>query len=48
VARPQHTAEYWQKAMAGQNFEREDALDTDHFNEALWRGLAKTTQGGVQ
>jgi YVTN family beta-propeller protein len=47
VAQPRHTAEYWQKAMAGQNFDREDALDTDHFNGALWRGLANTTQGGV-
>jgi hypothetical protein len=34
--------------MAGQNFDREDALDTDHFNEALFRGLAASHRGGAQ
>jgi hypothetical protein len=33
------TAEYWERAMAGQDFEREDDLDTDRFNLALWTGL---------
>ncbi len=45
---PRHDAAYWAKAMAGQNFDREDALDTDHFNEALWRGLAAKNQGGTR
>jgi len=25
--------------MRGQNFDREDALDTPRFNLALWRGI---------
>jgi hypothetical protein len=37
--RPLRTAEYWERAMAGQNFEREDDLSTDAFNRALWVGL---------
>jgi DNA-binding beta-propeller fold protein YncE len=36
---PLRTADYWHRAMDGQNFEREDDLDTDAFNEALWQGL---------
>ena len=27
--------------MAGQNFAKEDQLDTARFNTALWRGLGK-------
>ncbi len=38
-ARPTRTAEYWERVMAGQDFEREDDLDTDRFNLALWTGL---------
>jgi len=38
-SRPIRTAEYWDRAMAGQDFEREDDLDTDRFNLALWTGL---------
>lgn len=38
-ARPVRTADYWERAMAGQNFEREDDLDPDLFNRALWFGL---------
>jgi DNA-binding beta-propeller fold protein YncE len=30
---------WWAAAMAGQNFDVEDQLDTDAFNRALWRGL---------
>lgn len=37
--RPVRTAAYWDKAMAGQDFEEEDRLDTDRFNAALWHGL---------
>jgi YVTN family beta-propeller protein len=36
---PRRDAAYWTKVMRGQNFAREDALDTDRFNRALWRGL---------
>jgi YVTN family beta-propeller protein len=34
-----HGADYWERAMHGQNFDREDALDTPRFNRALWRGI---------
>ena len=36
---PMHTAAYWSKAMAGQNFSVEDHLDTVAFNHALWKGM---------
>jgi DNA-binding beta-propeller fold protein YncE len=36
---PQRTAEYWQRAMAGQSFATEDRLDEPRFNRALWTGL---------
>jgi DNA-binding beta-propeller fold protein YncE len=32
-------AKYWTKAMEGQDFKREDHLDTERFNRALWSGL---------
>jgi hypothetical protein len=38
-SRPVRSAEYWERAMTGQDFEREDDLDTDRFNIALWVGL---------
>lgn len=34
-----HGADYWERAMRGQNFDREDALDSDRFNRALWKGI---------
>ena len=34
-----HDAAYWAAAMKGQDFSKEDHLDTDAFNAALWRGL---------
>jgi hypothetical protein len=34
-----HDAAYWEKVMKGQNFDREDALDVDRYNRALWKGL---------
>jgi len=34
-----HGAAYWEAVMRGQNFDREDALDTSRFNRALWRGM---------
>jgi DNA-binding beta-propeller fold protein YncE len=33
------SAGWWAAAMAGQNFDQEDRLDTPAFNRALWRGL---------
>jgi DNA-binding beta-propeller fold protein YncE len=33
------TAAYWAAAMKGQDFSKEDRLDTSAFNSALWRGL---------
>ena len=33
------SASYWVAAMAGQDFSREDHLDTARFNAALWKGL---------
>jgi DNA-binding beta-propeller fold protein YncE len=38
-----HTAAYWDKAMAGQDFSAEDRLDTAAFNRALWKGLKEDT-----
>lgn len=32
---------YWASAMAGQDFSKEDHLDTAAFNTALWQGLGK-------
>jgi hypothetical protein len=32
-------AQFWQAAMAGQNFGSEDKLNPEAFNSALWRGL---------
>ena len=34
-------AAYWARAMAGQDFSKEDHLDTAAFNTALWQGLGK-------
>ncbi|HEY1448325.1 MAG TPA: bifunctional YncE family protein/alkaline phosphatase family protein, partial [Caulobacteraceae bacterium] len=36
---PRRSSAYWAAAMAGQDFSREDHLDTAAFNLALWRGL---------
>jgi hypothetical protein len=36
---PTHDAQYWEGAMAGQDFREEDRLDTQRFNAALWEGL---------
>src|SRR5262249_609691 len=38
VTHPEHTAEHWEAVMAGQNFDREDAVDAAQFNRVLWRG----------
>ena len=44
LAKPRHSADYWAKAMAGQDFSSEDKLDTQAFNRALWAGLKPTTR----
>jgi DNA-binding beta-propeller fold protein YncE len=36
---PGRSAAWWTAAMKGQDFTREDRLDTAAFNSALWRGL---------
>jgi YVTN family beta-propeller protein len=36
---PGRDAAWWASAMAGQDFTREDALDTDRFNRVLWAGM---------
>lgn len=36
---PTRSSSYWSKAMAGQDFTREDHLDTAAYNLALWRGM---------
>ena len=38
-SRPARTAAWWAHAMAGQNFNEEDRLNTAAYNSALWRGL---------
>lgn len=38
-ARSRNTAEWWEKHMRGQDFDKEDDLDTAKFNRALWLGL---------
>ncbi|MDR3511528.1 MAG: hypothetical protein P4L73_07840 [Caulobacteraceae bacterium] len=38
-APPGRSSGYWAAAMAGQDFSREDHLNTAVFNQALWRGL---------
>jgi DNA-binding beta-propeller fold protein YncE len=36
---PRHSAAYWAKSMAGQNFSGPDRVDPVLFKRALWRGL---------
>jgi DNA-binding beta-propeller fold protein YncE len=36
---PVRSSAYWAAAMKGQDFSKEDRLDTAAFNSALWRGL---------
>ena len=40
AACPGRDAAWWAEAMKGQDFSREDHLDTAAFNAALWRGLS--------
>jgi hypothetical protein len=36
---PKHSAEYWTRAMAAQDFSSPDQINPVTFNRALWRGL---------
>jgi hypothetical protein len=38
-ANPTHSATYWMKVMAGQDFSGPDRIEPGSFNRALWRGL---------
>lgn len=37
--KPTHTAKWWAKKMAGQDFDKEDDLDTVDYNLVLWQGM---------
>jgi DNA-binding beta-propeller fold protein YncE len=39
IPHPRRSAAWWAAAMAGQDFSREDQLNTPAYNHALWRGL---------
>jgi DNA-binding beta-propeller fold protein YncE len=41
---PVHSAAYWVKAMAGQDFSGVDRVDPITFNRALWHGLKGSTR----
>jgi len=43
VSYPRHSAAYWTKAMAGQDFSGPDRIDPVTFNRALWRGFKGST-----
>jgi len=45
---PAHDAAYWAEAMKGQDFSKEDRLDTDAFNAALWSGLGTGAEPDVR
>jgi len=36
---PKRSSKWWSAAMKGQDFSKEDRLDTPRFNSALWKGL---------
>jgi DNA-binding beta-propeller fold protein YncE len=39
AAMPRHSAQWWAKKMSGQNFDKEDDLDTVNYNRVLWEGM---------
>jgi hypothetical protein len=39
AAKPHHSARWWAKRMAGQDFDKEDDLDTADYNRVLWEGM---------
>ncbi|HEV8406941.1 MAG TPA: hypothetical protein VGQ34_03315, partial [Sphingomicrobium sp.] len=38
---PKRSSKWWSAAMKGQDFSKEDQLDTPRFNSALWQGLGE-------
>ena len=36
---PLQTAQYWDRALTGQDFSREDSVDANLFNRVLWQGI---------
>ncbi|HEX3423059.1 MAG TPA: bifunctional YncE family protein/alkaline phosphatase family protein [Sphingomicrobium sp.] len=38
---PKRSSKWWSAAMKGQDFSKEDQLDTPRFNSALWQGLGQ-------
>jgi hypothetical protein len=43
IVEPRHGSAYWARAMSTQNFAREDDLDVESFNRALWEGVTGST-----
>ena len=43
-----HAAGYWAAAMKGQDFSKEDRLDSKAFNAALWHGLGTGPEPSVR
>jgi DNA-binding beta-propeller fold protein YncE len=43
ITYPSHSAAYWTKAMARQDFSAPDRVDNTTFNRALWRGMKGET-----
>ncbi len=38
-SKPRHKASWWEKRLGDQDFEQEDRLETDRYNQVLWEGL---------
>jgi hypothetical protein len=39
ASKPRHDAKWWARRMAGQDFDKEDDLDTVSYNRVLWKGM---------
>jgi hypothetical protein len=39
ASKPRHSAKWWASKMAGQDFDKEDDLDTVNYNLVLWQGM---------
>jgi len=37
--KPLHDAKWWARKMSGQDFDKEDDLDTESYNHVLWQGI---------
>jgi DNA-binding beta-propeller fold protein YncE len=42
------SSSWWTAAMKGQDFSKEDRLDTSRFNSALWQGLGSGSEPGAR